>query len=414
MKKVLMLMMVVASASLSFGQRSDDVPRFAVGTFSGYNDWQKLDFELTITGDNKITLIKRNDRGEVKDYQAYYRDGALRTGNTRYYLSAAGNGLRLDNTQTPKDSMTLKRGPLPTYRDNRNTGNNSNWSDYVGTFTGRNDNKKTDYTIEIRRDNTAMMTQRLGPTANSWKGFLRGDTLDFDWVSYRVRRSGDGIEIRNTRDNRESTTLRRTGGGGNGTWGNPGPLPGRYNLSITTPRGNERFTSRDVKISGTSNAPNVRVEITMPNGRTQTRTDGVDREGRWEVTFNRLEDGRYDGIVYSVRDGQNLSSQKMNFSVDTNNGNGNDSRIDLRVDNPSGRGDYRPGDIQFSGQSNADKVRIEIYRGRDRVYSGQVDVRDGRFNTKIYLSEGSYQATINAITRGRSTAERRMNINVKR
>lgn len=403
MRKIFAITLTLTAAAVSFAQRNDDVPRFAIGTFSGYSDWQKVSLQLTITNDNQITFVKRNDRGEFKDYPAYYRDGALRTGNTIYYLSADGSGLHLENRNTRQDSITLRRGALPDYRNPREDNFPAN-SSYVGTFNGTDRN--TQYSVQIRQDRSATLSQRVGPNANSWKGFLRGDTLDFDWIEYRVRFVRDGMEIQNRKNDRQTIYLKRSESG-DGGWGNPGPLPDRYNLRVDSPRNNERIDGKDLKLNGTSNAPDVKIEIYGPDGKMQSRTDRVDRDGRWSVSFNRLTSGTYDIVVYGVRDRQNVSSQKMRVTLSDRDGR----RDNLSLDSP--RGDYRPGGIPFSGETNGDRVRIEVYRGRDRVFSGQVQARDGRFTSSVDLKEGRYEATVYAIRDGRTIAEKRVTVNVR-
>jgi hypothetical protein len=147
----------------------------------------------------------------------------------------------------------------------------------------------------------------------------------------------------------------------------------------------------------------------MPNGRKQSRIDRTDRDGRWQISFNRLESGRYSVEVSGIRDGKVVSRQNLSFTVQDRN---SVKRGEITLDTPMNRGTYRPGNVEFSGASNGDTVRIEVYRGRDRVYTGQVSSRDGRFSSRVSLGVGSYQVTISNIRDDRVIATKKISFSV--
>ena len=80
--------------------------------------------------------------------------------------------------------------------------------------------------------------------------------------------------------------------------------------------------------------------------------------------------------------------------------------ISIRLDRPSNGGRYRTNSVDFDGSSGFRNVRIEVYRGRDRVYNEVVGVRDGHFHARVNLSRGHYEATVSMEDRGRTTSRR--------
>jgi hypothetical protein len=95
-------------------------------------------------------------------------------------------------------------------------------------------------------------------------------------------------------------------------------------------------------------------------------------------------------------------------------GGRSDDRFDLRLNRPGDRSRINDGSVEFEGVTDAKEVRIQIFRGRDRVQDRKVSVRDGRFYVQIRLGEGRYDAVVTVQDRGRDTVERRVTFEVTR
>lgn len=54
----------------------------------------------------------------------------------------------------------------------------------------------------------------------------------------------------------------------------------------------------------------------------------------------------------------------------------------------------RGSNVNFSGRAEGDNVRLTVYEGSRRVYSGQPRVRNGRWSAKVKMDDGSYRARI--------------------
>lgn len=401
----LIILLVGAFVASAIAQVTDRPPSWAVGVFSGYSEWRRGDVEVRLESDGSGVFLTRKSGAPLDTLRAFYRRDALEVGSARYYIYQDGNGLRLENRQNNRDVIRLRRGSMGPVSDRPNRPDQTTDRNIFGTFTGRNDDRRVDVELTLKGDEATIVHKSFN-NSQSWNGKRYGNEIEFGWVRYRIEGGGDSITLRNVKNSRESFNLRRFGNG------NPGPLPDRFNLNVEYPRNNFRTSDRNIEFRGTSNAPEVRVEIFRGRDRIRTGTSRVNRD-RFSVRMN-LEPGRYDAVISGMRDNRSVSERRMSFEIANDN---QGSRGSLTVDNPRPNGSYRPGNIEFNGYSGGDKVRIEIFRDRssDRIYTGQVGLnRDGRWSARVNLPEGRYNVQIVTIENGRAAAERKFNIDVQR
>lgn len=371
------------------GQRNETPPDWSVGTWTGYNDNLRADIELKIDKDGRATLLIRRASGN-RTLKGSFRDGKLDFDGERYLIRQSGRDLGLTRDSNRADAVILRnqdgRPVNHAVNDLSITEPRNNERVKAGTVYIRGETSSPEVQIELRRGRDILQN----PTAGS-----RGGNFEF-----RFNLTPGKYEATVRAKDRGRTTIERK------VVFNVGGMGKTY---IENPRAGEKLDSGPVTISGTSEAPDVEVEVYRGRDRVFIEQIRV-RDGRFTSRTN-LAWGTYVVTVRGKEDGEVLGTDKRGFEViDNRPGPG---WRDLKVEKPSARGRYRAPSVDFEGTAGGSLVRIQISRGRDQVVNQTADVRDGRFRARIKLDRGHYEATITSEERGRVTATQRLSFDVE-
>lgn len=166
-----------------------------------------------------------------------------------------------------------------------------------------------------------------------------------------------------------------------------------FNVRISSPRNNATVTD-DLRITGTSNRYAVNITGFVDEKKVFSNVVVV-RGGRWELRKGvspgslRIratdEDSDDEVTVTVIHDDTNDNIDKPDW--DNNNGT-------VSFSSPRDNAVVREGSVRFSGRAKNGTVRLQVFRGRDRVYDGDLHVRNGSWSQSVRLSEGSHRATI--------------------
>jgi hypothetical protein len=295
----------------------------------------------------------------------------IRTGERRDYVLLHRVGIVPDDRPGPGSSLSIE---YPRENDRVSQGN--------VTLRGRSDAAQVE--IILYRDGREVRKMMIQPRNGEWEARTNLQEGRHEMaVSTRTRNRAE-----TERRVRFTVTNGRT--------------------LIESPRAGENVRVGQVTIDGTSEADEVEIEIYRGPDRVFIERVGT-RNGRFS-SRPTLDYGHYT-VTVRGKDGKNTTStDRRGFDV----GGRGDDRFDLRLDRPSDRSRITDGTVEFEGTTDAREVRIQIFRGRDRVQDRRVSVRDGRFYSQIRLDQGRYDAIVTIEGRGRESIERKVSFEVTR
>ena len=183
------------------GGRDDRrVPRWLVGTFYGRSPSNQRRVTLTVTRDGDATAAYNNGSRE----QGTYENGRIRFGGSDIWdVSRAGNDIR---AASGRRSEVFTNTPWRGGDDDDDDGGRvPRWM--RGTFRGTTDTGESELTI--RADGSA--TARSLTKNQSFQGTYSNGVLRFDWGTYDVTRTRDGIRTTDLNNRNNHTDYRRTG-----------------------------------------------------------------------------------------------------------------------------------------------------------------------------------------------------------
>ena len=177
------------------------VPRWLVGTFYGRSPSNQRRVTLTVTRDGDATAAYNNGGRETGTYD----NGRIRFGASDYWdVSRVDEGIRAATGRRSEVLTTNSAGGgYDNDDDNNDGGRVPRWA--RGTFRGTTDSGESELTI--RADGTAVARSLTKNT--SFRGTYTDGRLRFDWGTYEVERTRDGIRTVDV-NNRNSTEYRRT------------------------------------------------------------------------------------------------------------------------------------------------------------------------------------------------------------
>jgi hypothetical protein len=269
------------------------------------------------------------------------------------------------------------RPPAPQREENV-----PNWA--VGSWAGNNDFIRADITLDIDRNGRASMAQKFRDTTKNLRGNYRLGRLEFGRDRYIIRQDGRDLTLTSEADSRDSVKLRRADRDAPDRWN------GRNELTIDSPRNNDRVRSGIVTFQGSTNYEDVRIEIRRGAESVRKLTASARGGGHFEARAD-LRPGRYE-VRFSVGDRNRNMERSIVLNV------GGMGRV--HIDTPSAGEKLRQGSVNITGTSESDEVEVEIYRGRERVFIERVHVRDDRFTSKPSLAWGSYILTVRSMEAG--------------
>jgi hypothetical protein len=183
------------------GGRDDRrVPRWLVGSFDGRSpSGGRRRVAVTVERDGAVSALYDNGTRE----QGYYDNGRIRFNNSSsdWDVSRVEEGFR---AASGRRSEVFSRNGAGYDDDDDDGGRVPRWM--RGTFRGTTDSGESELTI--RADGNA--TARSLTKNQSFQGTYANGRLRFDWGTYEVERTRDGIRTVDV-NNRNSTEYRRTG-----------------------------------------------------------------------------------------------------------------------------------------------------------------------------------------------------------
>ena len=193
---------IVGGGGMGGGGRDDRrVPRWLVGSFDGRSpSGGRRRVAVTVERDGAVSALYDNGTRE----QGYYDNGRIRFNNSSsdWDVSRVDEGFR---AASGRRSEVFNRTGAGNYDDDDNDGGRvPRWM--RGTFRGTTDSGESELTI--RADGNA--TARSLTKNQSFQGTYANGRLRFDWGTYEVERTRDGIRTVDV-NNRNSTEYRRTG-----------------------------------------------------------------------------------------------------------------------------------------------------------------------------------------------------------
>jgi hypothetical protein len=372
-----------------FRQRGDYPPSWSIGNWVGRNEYRHNTVELQIGDDGKCVLTYRVG-SNVQTSRGNFRDGRLEFQGDRYSIRQSGSDMTLQKDNVRADYALLHRVGRPNPRDygrEELSLDSPRNNDVVRTrsvvFEGTSSMRQIE--IEIFRGREKVAANRIGVNRNRFEARFNLDPGRYEAVVQGRDRGRNEIE------KRIAFTVRS----------------GEGRTFIDRPAASERVDGT-FTISGTSEADEVEVEIYR--GRDRVFIERVPVRNDRFTTKASLGWGDYVLTVRGKDGSRTLGTDRRGFEVF---GRPDDNLGGLRIDSPSNNGRYRDS-VEFNGTTGAREVRIEIYRGRDRVANQTVTVRDGRFRTRIQLGEGRYRATVSTMGRGNALTQRDINFEVSR
>lgn len=372
-----------------FAQRDEIPPRWAIGNWVGRNDYRKSDIDLQVGDDGRATLTQRMGTN-VQTLRGNYTRGRLEIGGQRFEIRQRGEDMELIRSDEKRDYVRLHRvGTAPDIPRGSNSlsieypRENDRISKGNVTIRGRSDAAQVE--IVIYRDGREVRKLTIEPRRGEWE------------ARTNLQEGRHEIYV-NTKERSRSQTERRV----------------RFEVTngrtlIENPRAGDNVRPGAITVEGTSEADEVEIEIYRGPDRVfieRVRT----RNGRFSSRPN-LDYGHYTLTVRGKSGKDTTSTDRRGFDV---GGRGGDGPVDLRLSRPSDRSRITDGSVEFEGSTSAREVRIQIFRGRDRVQDRKVSVRDGRFYVQIRLDQGRYDALITVQDRGRDAVERKVSFEVTR
>jgi hypothetical protein len=187
------------------GGRGDRrVPRWLVGSFNGRSPSNRRRVALTVARDGEVWAVYDGGARE----QGTYDNGRIRFNSSgEWDVSRVDEGFR---AASGRRSEVFGRTSGGNVNDDNNDGRDDEgrvprWMQ--GTFRGTTDSGETE--LIIRADGTA--TTRSITKNQSYQGNYSGGVLRFDWGTYEVSRTRDGIRTTDRNNRNGQTDYRRTG-----------------------------------------------------------------------------------------------------------------------------------------------------------------------------------------------------------
>lgn len=182
------------------GGRDDRrVPRWLVGSFQGRSPLNQRRASVTVGSDGAVSLLYNNGSRE----EGRYDNGRIRFNNsTEWDVSRVDEGFR---AAAGARSEVFRSGWGGGNDGDDDGGRVPRWM--RGTFRGTTDSGESE--LVIRADGTA--TARSIAKNLSFEGTYSNGVLRFDWGTYEVERTGDGIRTVDTKNRNARTDYRRTG-----------------------------------------------------------------------------------------------------------------------------------------------------------------------------------------------------------
>ena len=183
------------------GRDERRVPRWLVGTFYGRSPSNGRRVTLTVSREGEATAVFNNGARE----QGTYDNGRLRfSASDAWDVSRVDEGIRAASGRR-SEVFTTDRSRGGADDNDNDRGRVPRWAQ--GTFRGTTDSGESELTI--RADGTA--TVRSLKRNRSYRGTYSNGTLTFDWGTFDVERTRDGIRTIQETDRNNQTDYRRTG-----------------------------------------------------------------------------------------------------------------------------------------------------------------------------------------------------------
>ena len=193
---------IVGGGGMGGGGGRDDrrVPRWLVGSFDGRSPSNRRRVTLTVGRDGVVSAVYDNGARET----GIYDNGRIRLStSSEWDVSRVNEGFRAASGR--RSEVFNRTSANDDYDDDADDGGRvPRWA--RGTFRGTTDSGESELTI--RADGTAIARSISKNT--SFQGSYTNGRLRFDWGTYEVERTRDGIRTVDV-NNRNSTEYRRTG-----------------------------------------------------------------------------------------------------------------------------------------------------------------------------------------------------------
>jgi hypothetical protein len=177
------------------------VPRWLVGTFYGRSPSNGRRVTLTVTREGEAAAIYNNGSRE----QGTYENGRLRfNASDAWDVSRVDEGIRAASGRR-SEVFTTTQPPRGGDDGDETDGRVPRWAQ--GTFRGTTNSGESE--LIIRADGTA--SARSLKRNQSYQGTYSNGTLRFDWGTFDVERTRDGIRTIEETNRNNQTDYRRTG-----------------------------------------------------------------------------------------------------------------------------------------------------------------------------------------------------------
>ncbi|HEX8352764.1 MAG TPA: hypothetical protein VF611_07695 [Pyrinomonadaceae bacterium] len=186
------------------GRDGRRVPRWLVGSFSGRSPSNRRRVAVMVGRDGEVSALYDGGARETGSYD----NGRIRFNTSgEWDVSRVDEGFRAASGRRSEVFSRASAGEDYTDDDDGrdDTGRVPRWMQ--GTFSGTTDSGETE--LIIRADGTA--TTRAVTKNQSYQGTYSGGVLRFDWGTYEVTRTRDGIRTTDRNNRSGQTDYRRTG-----------------------------------------------------------------------------------------------------------------------------------------------------------------------------------------------------------
>lgn len=177
-----------------------NVPDWLRGTFTGRNPRSRR--QMTVRINRRGNVIARFDDGAEE--RGTYSDGMIRFGESlAWRVSRAADGFEARDGNFSRRAERFRRTSGNDNDDDDNDGRIPRWA--IGTFRGTTDSGESQ--LSIAPDGTAVALSIT--RGRSFNGRYDGDTLRFEFGSFRLERDGDGIRTIEVGNRNNQTSYRR-------------------------------------------------------------------------------------------------------------------------------------------------------------------------------------------------------------
>lgn len=359
-----------------FGKQIENPPTWLVGNWIGHNDFRRTDVDLRVSSDGRSTLSFRLG-ASTNTLRGWFRSGKLDFDGERYLVKQERGDISLTREGERRDTALLHSGrPSLTVGGDLTIdepGDNARLRS--GVVFIRGSSNAGDLGIDVFRGSDKVYSTTISPRSGHFEVRTNLEPGHY----YAVVRSRDRARL--SLEKRVSFVV--------------GELE---RTTLETPEVGGKYNGGTVLVSGTSGSPDVEIEITRGRDRVFIEQVAV-RNGRFS-SRPTLSWGTYIVTVHGKQGGNITDTAKRGFEVlgapDTGRGNG-----DFRLDRPADRTTFRSSTVDFDGVSSGTDVRVQIFRGREKIYNELVSVRGGHFHLRVQLASGPYDATVMGEDRGR-------------